>query len=939
MPQVELSIRSINSSVAKVSAWYLPGNLPERWLREISHWPVDQTQTRIVVIREEGDSQIAGALAIPPSHDFQATGYGIPFQRVLENIYLPRDAEFFPRLLDSEALELFSASYLYLWVPGRGLTAAERDQVISPSQLLRLPPQLPMSWDYAVPGLALPNRLVAILPQQTFSADDVIAEGKDDIGDRADEITKLPKAPTEPMSGILGAAGRAAAVGSARPLIGLAKLASALGNLISQGGSRSSHPTRNIGSSSGIPLLSGMENFANQLMGRVSQAIEDLRHKEIGRLLHMLDNDPDQGLKFAIPFGGGKHRGLAAPGSRLGMRSVNFSLGNLTGGAAADFWDMSWDYQQKLLAKYRELAARETRLGRHRRAAYVYAELLGDIKSAASTLEEGGYFREAAVLYRDRINNAQAAAECLERGGLWNEAIEAYRDLSKHEKVGDLLAHIEQPEEALDAYHAAANERLKQSDLLEASRIYEEKVQDFDLAIETLDSGWPNSPQAKLCVQAGFALRSRRGLHHSASDFIRSLYLDAKQLSRHVEVAELLAEVHSQYTENSICQEAASLSRQIIVSRMKLANRPDTERFVKVLAQLAPNDRLLQRDGRRFIDERFLKRAALAPIQQYLSSRSPKKLQLIDQFQLGLEGAWSAATTISDTVFAAGILDKRIVLANCDKEGNIEKNLTPWPKTPIASDASLFLLGSRSPLHLFATGEQPLPISKIFTIREEDGFPYSVSAGTPTGHGVVWGVASGSLGQTWAVENRDDPALVCIGLTGTIVSSLSLLSASNAPWESAMMPLPMHATKDRVLIGVGSVLLSVKEGSIEELECFPSRITSINGGQPYAAPAVTVSLEAGVVLLRYGFEGNLRPFASEMFAPLTLLNQGHFAIAVDEHRLEVYECGNRKWRGPELSLCGEAEHQNGQPIAILPTQHTDRFTVVTSSGTVSTYCL
>ncbi len=939
MPQVELSIRRTNSTVANVSAWYLPGDLPERWLHEISLWPVDHTKTRIVVIRDESDLQTAGALAIPPIGEFKATGYGIPYQRMRENIYLPRDGEIVPSLLDTEASELFSSDYTYIWIPGRGLTAAEQEQVYSLNELILLPPHMRTNWDRAVPGLALPNRLVAILPHQTISADDVISDGRDDIGDRATEITKLPKAPKEPMSGIVGAAGRAAVVGAALPIKGLAKFVSAVGNLIPRGGSTSGRPTRSAAKSSGIPLLSGIEDLANRLTGRVSQAIDDLRHKEIGRLLHMLDSDPDQGLRFAIPFGGGEHRGLAAPGSRLGMRNVNFSLRGLGGGGVADLWDMSWEYQQKLLAKYRELAARETRLGRHRRAAYVYAELLGDINSAASTLEEGGYFREAAVLYRDRINNAQAAAECLERGGLWNEAIEAYRDLGRHEKVGDLLTQIEQHDAALNAYHTAAKELLDQSDLLEASRIYEEKIRNVNLAIETLDSGWPNSPQAKLCIRAGFALRARIGFHHSAKDLIKSLYLDANNLSRHAEVAELLAEVHAQYTETSVCQQAASVSRQIIVDRIKLANRLDAERLVKVLAKLSPNDRLLQRDGRRFIDERFLKRATLAPVQQYLSSRSPKKLQLVDQFQLDLGGVWSAATTISDTVFAAGILDNRIVLASCDKDGNVSQNLTPWPKTPIASDASLILLGNRSPLHLFASGAQPLPTSKIFTIGEEQGAPYSVSAGTPSGHGVVWGVASGSLGQTWAVENRDDPALVCIGLTGTIVSSLSLLSASDAPWDFAITPLPMHATNDRVLIGVGSVLLSVKDGNIEELERFPSRITSISGGQPYAAPTVTISLEAGAVLLRYGFEGYVRPFATEILAPLTLLNQGNFAIAADETRIEVYECGSRKMKGLELRLRGEVEHRTGQPVAILPTQHTDRFIVVTSSGTISTYSM
>jgi len=271
VPQVELSLRRNTSTVVDVAAWYLPGDLPDRWLREISIWPVDHTKVRIVVIRQEDDLQIVGALVIPPTSDFSATGYAIPFRRIRENIFLPNDAELIPSILDSEASELFSGDYTYVWAPGRGLTAAEQDQVFSLRELIVLPPQLQINWDRAVPGLAFPNRLVAILPEQTFSADDVIADGRDDIGDRADEITALPKAPKEPMSGIVGAAGRAAVVGSALPLVGLAKFASAIGKLIPRGGSRSSQPTSTGGTSSGIPVLSGIGDFANKLLGRVSK--------------------------------------------------------------------------------------------------------------------------------------------------------------------------------------------------------------------------------------------------------------------------------------------------------------------------------------------------------------------------------------------------------------------------------------------------------------------------------------------------------------------------------------------------------------------------------------------------------------------------------------------------------------------------------------------
>lgn len=90
-----------------------------------------------------------------------------------------------------------------------------------------------------------------------------------------------------------------------------------------------------------------------------------------------------------------------------------------------DWWAMSFDFRQQLLHRYRELARREIALGRHRRAAYIYAELLDDWNSAAHTLRDGGHHRAAAV-YRERLGRPADAAKGLESAGLYIEAIECY---------------------------------------------------------------------------------------------------------------------------------------------------------------------------------------------------------------------------------------------------------------------------------------------------------------------------------------------------------------------------------------------------------------------------------------------------------------------------------------------------------------------------------
>jgi len=127
--------------------------------------------------------------------------------------------------------------------------------------------------------------------------------------------------------------------------------------------------------------------------------------------------------------------------------------------------------RHELAARYRELADREIRLGRHRRAAYIYATLLGDWAASAATLRTGGYYREAATLYQERLQRPRDAAACLEEDGAWNEAINLYEKLSDYEKVGQLYRKIEQHEHAESAYRKAVAQHLQHGDRTAAARL------------------------------------------------------------------------------------------------------------------------------------------------------------------------------------------------------------------------------------------------------------------------------------------------------------------------------------------------------------------------------------------------------------------------------------------------------------------------------------
>src|SRR6185369_12890361 len=97
---------------------------------------------------------------------------------------------------------------------------------------------------------------------------------------------------------------------------------------------------------------------------------------------------------------------------------------------------------------------------RHRRAAYIYAELLGDLVSAANAFKQGKLFREAALLYEDHLKNPLEAARCLAEGGLLLEAIELFEKLERWLDVADLQERAGNQAAATEAIRRVVNERL-----------------------------------------------------------------------------------------------------------------------------------------------------------------------------------------------------------------------------------------------------------------------------------------------------------------------------------------------------------------------------------------------------------------------------------------------------------------------------------------------
>ena len=476
MNPLTLTLRRCEAASEAPSAWFVPFANAKDCLDEISRWPVRHEQLRLFPVpRSVPDRSSIGVLVVPPAPVLIKATRALPLRVLAGRLYLPLDAELFP-LVSAEELSRLCLFPVMLFHPATGLVGFEEKSAFRVADLLQRPPTLNESWNAAHPGVAVPPPLVSIELELPQSFEDLFGESSQEIGVEPD--AELPPAPNEP-----GAAGK---IARSAGLLFSASLTGAM-KLLPSGGTNN--------------FLSKMQNWAGAKMQQFSRDLENMRSKEIGRLLRMLESDPESGLRHALPMNSFGGRGVASnPGGRLFAHGLNFNLGRLGGGWAADPWFVSAEIQQRLSTKYRELANREMKLGRYRRAAYIFAELLGDLTSAAAALKEGKHYREAAVLYKDHLHSPVVAAECLAEGGLFVEAVAIFAEREMFVEAAALYRKMGMESEAAAYFRKAVNQRLRNRNPLAAARLLETELNSTEEALDVLRNGWRDGQEAVECL-------------------------------------------------------------------------------------------------------------------------------------------------------------------------------------------------------------------------------------------------------------------------------------------------------------------------------------------------------------------------------------------------------------------------------------------------------
>jgi tetratricopeptide (TPR) repeat protein len=688
---------------------------------------------------------------------------------------------------------------------------------------------------------------------------------------------------------------------------------------------RTARPARLVADSN-RGWLSRLGAWATSKLRTISASMEAARNRELERLIHLLDMDPDAGLRYALPLAGDAPRGIGAPGARLTTRTIDFGARGY-GSGRADIWNMQAEYRRKLTQQYRTLANREIALGRHRRAAYILAELLGNWTGAAHTLADGGHHREAAVIYDERLKRPLEAAKCLERGGLLTEAVVVYQRLEMHETVGDLYTKLEQPSEAEQAYRRAVEQKRSAADRLGAARLLETKLRAPGEAWDELVSGWPAAPQAEQCLREAFVWTQRHGDAERARRFLRDAATRAKSSDEVLRFVGCATRVATAYPDAGVRTVGRDVVLTVVAPRLPKAAPRELAGLTAALRGLAPDDRLLSRDCDRYLRDRS---TAPPPLERATRDR---QLQLRRVIKLPF-GNVRACVASADSFYAAGWRDQELVLIRGAWQGNVQyPDRAPWrfsqatPETPILM-AVESLEEEIVCVHPF--GQRPADY--LYTFPPTDQLRRRVSAGPFAGISSTT-VAMSAATRIYAVDRRGAEITVSTYRTPGL-ALVGTASCQSAELPGLQFPIPYQEREGVHYLAAGRSIGFIRGDRFMELFECDQDVVRLVASPAHTRPRLLAVMPRGAQLLWGVLRGaSTSTLASDMLAPQVLLNRDGWIIAADRRGCQVFGVHRDAL---QLHVATEWEDR-GEVVAVLPLPIPHVFAACFASGEILQY--
>lgn len=276
-------------------------------------------------------------------------------------------------------------------------------------------------------------------------------------------------------------------------------------------------------------------------MIRDYELLKERNRKEVEKLMDMLENDPELGLRYAIPLDDhGYSRGKEQFDFRMQKRGGTFSLFDRSWNTKGGGVTLGEEYH-KLQQQYRKTAAVLEGKGDYEKAAFVYLKLLKDYGMAAETLRKGRFYEKAAFTYLQYLKNEISAAACYEEGKVYGKAIELYERNGNLEKVGDLYTLLGKRQKANTAFQKVVDQFVERSEYKKASFLCRDKLYDLDQCQLLLLEGWKKRRRAVECLVAYFGNIDDEDFAWEQIKYVRD------HLTNKTNVAEFLQVVKKEY--------------------------------------------------------------------------------------------------------------------------------------------------------------------------------------------------------------------------------------------------------------------------------------------------------------------------------------------------------------------------------------------------------
>ncbi|MBO6516584.1 MAG: hypothetical protein JJ975_08535 [Bacteroidia bacterium] len=350
------------------------------------------------------------------------------------------------------------------------------------------------------------------------------------------------------------------------------------------------------------PFFKGTERTVDTLF----EDYEDLEQRnisELNKLLDMLESDPENALKYAMPLdtrGSGRGGGSGWAAYKFGKIWERLSLfgdgiGYDSEGGAITLDD---DTFAQLQQRYQLTAEALIKEGKYEKAAFVYLKLLKSEYQAAQTLEKGKLYKEAAALYVKfgTKESKELAAECYEKGSMYSKAATLYKETGKYEKAGDMRVLLNQRAEAMQLFELRRQELVDGNQYVKAAKLSKSKMSEFDKGQELLLEGWRNKHDAFNCLTYYFAEFKDEKELKSQVGFVYKKEIQGHGQSMQADFVHLLKTL---YAKDGDREEFKDLAYKIVAE-----NAPEDRSFAALLKGFNPTDKELAKDTMRYRSKR-----------------------------------------------------------------------------------------------------------------------------------------------------------------------------------------------------------------------------------------------------------------------------------------------------------------------------------------------